>query len=163
MLIRLATAVTLLALALSADALPRQYCFLQDSKGSKDTVHPKSEVDRMVEDANKRGEQIYGVCVDKCDETNSTSPDGVEGLKAIVLPQPDYPKIAAAAHASGSVEVKVIIDTDGNVIAASAVSGHPLLQAASVKAARNARFTPAKLNGSPVKVVGVITYNFVAE
>ena len=57
--------------------------------------------------------------------------------------------------------MKVIVDEEGKVIAAQAVSGHPLLQAAAVKAAREARFTPTLLDGKPVKVQGVITYNFV--
>jgi len=43
------------------------------------------------------------------------------------------------------------------------VSGHPLLQQAAVAAARQAKFTPTKLNGSPVKVSGILTYNFVLE
>jgi len=59
--------------------------------------------------------------------------------------------------------VKVLIDVDGTVIAAASVSGHPLLQAAAVNAARNARFTPTKVNGQPVKVVGVIQYNFISQ
>jgi len=49
------------------------------------------------------------------------------------------------------------------VISAKAISGHPLLQAASVSAAQGAQFTPTKLNGEPVKVKGVITYNFVRQ
>ena len=47
-----------------------------------------------------------------------------------------------------------------HVIAAKAVSGHPLLQAASVAAARNAKFTPTKMSGQPVKVQGVLIYTF---
>lgn len=61
------------------------------------------------------------------------------------------------------VQVQVLIDVDGTVIAAAAVSGHPLLFGASVAAARNARFSPTKFNGEPVKVTGVISYNFVAQ
>jgi protein TonB len=61
------------------------------------------------------------------------------------------------------VVVQVVIDENGRVISAQAVSGHPLLQAVSVAAARNARFSPTKLSGQPVKVTGVITYNFVAQ
>ncbi|MGA9994356.1 MAG: energy transducer TonB, partial [Pyrinomonadaceae bacterium] len=83
--------------------------------------------------------------------------------KAISLPKPPYPSIARAAHASGTVTVQVTIDENGNVISARAVSGHPLLQAAAVSAARGARFSPTKLSGQPVKVTGVITYNFVAQ
>ncbi len=88
---------------------------------------------------------------------------GVLNGKAISLPKPAYPPIARAAHAAGTVVVQVTIDENGSVIAAHAVSGHPLLQSAAVGAARQARFSPTKLSGQPVKVTGVIQYNFVAQ
>jgi protein TonB len=88
---------------------------------------------------------------------------GVLNGKAISLPKPSYPPIARAAHASGTVVVQVLIDENGNVVSAHAVSGHPLLQAVAVGAARQARFSPTKLSGQPVKVTGVIQYNFVAQ
>ncbi|HEV7745144.1 MAG TPA: TonB family protein [Pyrinomonadaceae bacterium] len=88
---------------------------------------------------------------------------GVLNGKAISLPKPAYPPIARQAHASGTVVVQVTIDENGSVISAHAVSGHPLLQAVAVAAARGARFSPTKLSGQPVKVTGVITYNFVAQ
>src|ERR1700752_114244 len=88
---------------------------------------------------------------------------GVLNCKAISLPKPAYPPIARAAHASGTVVVQVLIDENGNVVSAHAVSGHPLLQAVAVGAARQARFSPTKLSGQPVKVTGVIQYNFVAQ
>ena len=88
---------------------------------------------------------------------------GVLNGKAISLPKPAYPPIARAAHASGTVTVQVTIDENGNVISAHAVSGHPLLTAVAVGAARQAKFSPTKLSGQPVKVTGVIQYNFVAQ
>jgi protein TonB len=88
---------------------------------------------------------------------------GVLNGKAISLPKPAYPAIARQAHASGNVVVQVTIDENGNVISAAAVSGHPLLRGVAVQAARGARFSPTKLSGQPVKVTGVITYNFVAQ
>lgn len=88
---------------------------------------------------------------------------GVLNGKAISLPKPNYPPIARAARASGTVVVQVLIDENGNVVSAKAVSGHPLLQAVAVSAARQARFSPTKLSGQPVKVTGVIQYNFVAQ
>ena len=88
---------------------------------------------------------------------------GVLNGKAISLPKPAYPPIARAARASGTVVVQVLIDENGNVVSAHAVSGHPLLQAAAVGAARSAKFSPTKLSGQPVKVTGVIQYNFVAQ
>src|SRR6185369_2314427 len=88
---------------------------------------------------------------------------GVLNGKAISLPKPAYPPIARAAHASGTVVVQVLIDENGNVVSAHAVSEHPLLQGAAVGAARQAKFSPTKLSGQPVKVTGVIQYNFVAQ
>jgi TonB family protein len=86
---------------------------------------------------------------------------GVLNGKAIKKPQPDYPATAKAERAQGVVVVQVVVDENGNVISAVAVSGHPLLQVESVQAAKMAKFTPTTLCGKPVKVSGVITYNFV--
>jgi periplasmic protein TonB len=61
----------------------------------------------------------------------------------------------------GTVTVQITVDRDGNVTEAKAVSGHPLLQQAAVAAARQARFKPTLLSGQPVRVLGVVTYNFV--
>jgi TonB family protein len=88
---------------------------------------------------------------------------GVLNGKAISKPQPAYPPIAKAARASGTVTVQILVDEEGNVVSASAVSGHPLLQQAAVAAAREAKFSPTLLSGQPVKVSGVVTYNFVLE
>jgi TonB family protein len=88
---------------------------------------------------------------------------GVLNGKAVSLPRPAYPAVARAARASGTVTVQVTIDESGKVIAARAVGGHPLLQQAAVQAAYGARFSPTQLSGQPVKVTGVITYNFVAQ
>ena len=88
---------------------------------------------------------------------------GVLNGKAVHLVQPSYPQIARQAHASGTVVVQVLIDENGNVVSAHAISGHPLLQAVAVAAARASKFSPTKLSGQPVKVNGVIQYNFVAQ
>jgi TonB family protein len=88
---------------------------------------------------------------------------GVLNGKATSLPPPVYPAIARQAHASGTVNVEVLISENGAVIAAHAVSGHPLLQASAVTAARQASFAPTKLSGEPVRVSGILVYNFVAQ
>lgn len=85
---------------------------------------------------------------------------GVVNGKAISLPKPTYSAAAVAVGASGRVDVQVLIDERGNVISAKAVSGHPLLRASAEQAARNARFEATKLSDVPVKVSGVIIYNF---
>jgi len=85
---------------------------------------------------------------------------GVLNGKALSLPAPLYPQVAVRARTGGKVEVEVIIDENGKVISAQAVSGPPSLRDAAVDAARRARFSPTKLSGAPVKVVGLINYNF---
>jgi TonB family protein len=87
---------------------------------------------------------------------------GVLNGRAISLPQPLYPAEARAVRASGPVNVQITIDEYGGVVAARAVSGHALLQAAAVNAALQARFSPTFLMGEAVKVTGVLVYTFVA-
>ncbi len=86
---------------------------------------------------------------------------GVLNSKANPLVKPEYPAAARAVRASGAVNVQVTIDEQGNVISAEAVSGHPLLRTASVEAAKMSKFPPTLLSGTPVKVTGIIVYNFV--
>ncbi|MFL6228916.1 MAG: energy transducer TonB [Pyrinomonadaceae bacterium] len=74
--------------------------------------------------------------------------------------QPTYPAVARAAGAQGSVDVEVVIDEQGKVESAKAVSGHELLREASVDAARQWVFSPTLLQGKPVKVKGVISFEF---
>jgi protein TonB len=85
---------------------------------------------------------------------------GVLNGSATSLPKPEYPEIAKNVRASGMVSVEVVIDETGKVISARAASGHPLLREAAVKAATRARFSPTKLSGQPVKVSGIVNYNF---
>lgn len=87
---------------------------------------------------------------------------GVLNGKAVSLPKPTFPPAAKAVRAAGAVSVQVLIEESGDVFSAKAVSGHPLLRAASTFAACGAKFSPTKLEGNPVKVSGIITYNFVA-
>ncbi|HEY0457786.1 MAG TPA: TonB family protein [Pyrinomonadaceae bacterium] len=88
---------------------------------------------------------------------------GVVNGKATSLVKPAYPAAARAVNAQGAVNVQVTIDEEGNVISASAVSGHPLLRAAAVQAARASKFSPTRMSGQPVKVTGIVVYNFVAN
>lgn len=88
---------------------------------------------------------------------------GILNGKATDLPKPPYPPAARAVRASGNVTVQVLVDESGRVISANAVSGHPLLRAAAVQAARSAKFKPTLLSGKPVKVSGVLTYEFTPD
>lgn len=81
--------------------------------------------------------------------------------KAISKPSPQYPTIAKAAGVQGPVVVQVLIDEQGRVVSAKVTSGHPLLQQAALQTAYRWKFSPTVLTGTPVKVTGVVTYNFV--
>jgi TonB family protein len=125
------------------------------------------EVDRFL--LENKGAAIVGSC-----DPNSPGckpAPGKQGIvtggilngKAVSLPAPVYTALARATHASGTVGIQVVIDEEGKVIAAQAVSGNPLLFATCLNAARQARFSPTLLDGKPVKIAGVINYNFVAR
>ena len=88
---------------------------------------------------------------------------GVLNGKAISKPAPLYPSEAREANAQGMVTVQVLVDEDGSVASATAISGPPLLREAAAAAARQARFSPTLLSGQPVRISGVVTYNFVLQ
>lgn len=93
---------------------------------------------------------------------NSNTPVNVGTVnnRATSLPTPSYPSAARTARARGRVNVAVTIDRNGNVVSARAVSGHPLLRASAVAAARRSKFRPVKVNGRNVRARGTIQYNF---
>jgi hypothetical protein len=94
-------------------------------------------------------------------DKNSKRPiaGGILNGKAIYLPIPEVP----AGDVTGVVLVAVVIDEQGSVIEARAVSGPQPLHAAAVNAARLARFSPTLLMGEPVRVSGTLSYNFVGS
>jgi TonB family protein len=85
---------------------------------------------------------------------------GVLNGMALALPPPSYPDSARRMRQSGMVQVEVVVDENGKVISARALSGLTSLRDVAVQAAYRARFSPTKLSGQPVKVTGQINYNF---
>lgn len=77
------------------------------------------------------------------------------------LPKPIYPSAARAVRATGTVFVQVLIGENGELLSAEPIDGHPLLRTAARNAACGAKFAPTLLSGKPVRVSGVIKYNFV--
>jgi TonB family protein len=70
-----------------------------------------------------------------------------------------YPDIARATQIQGTVEVEIIIDSDGGVSSANAISGHPLLKQAAEKNIKTWRF-----DSSPSgKRALTVTYEFRLE
>ncbi|MBA3515836.1 MAG: energy transducer TonB [Pyrinomonadaceae bacterium] len=82
--------------------------------------------------------------------------------EAVYLPKPPYPAMAKQLKIHGVVSVQVLVDENGTVVSAKAVSGNAFLVNEAQKAAFQARFAP-RLGDQAVKVSGVITYNFVLQ
>jgi TonB family protein len=117
-------------------------------------AYETQQLNKLNDFAAKLGEKSQ---VDKADIDEGAVLNG----RAIYLPKPSY-EAARRERAQGIVVIKVTVDERGNVIeAADMCGGNPVLVKPSLQAAREARFTPTKLSGQPVKVSGVITYRFV--
>ena len=82
---------------------------------------------------------------------------GMLNSKAIYLPVPEVPP----GEASGVVIVAIVVDEQGSVVEARAISGPAHLHTAAVSAARLARFAPTLLMGEAVRVSGTLSYNFI--
>ncbi|HEX8118560.1 MAG TPA: TonB family protein, partial [Pyrinomonadaceae bacterium] len=101
----------------------------------------EGEVDVLIKALRAKGEKVYGVA-------EGSAQEEAEGW-VVSKPAPVYPPIAQAARAQGPVLVEVVVDEEGRVIAAQARSGHPLLQSAAVRAAREVRCKPLFVEGKP--------------
>jgi TonB family protein len=75
---------------------------------------------------------------------------------------PEYPRLARQAGASGMVELEATIGLDGRVKNARVVKGNPMLQKAALDAVLEWRYRPATLNGKPVESPIEIKLNFMA-
>jgi hypothetical protein len=79
---------------------------------------------------------------------------------ALRLGKPSYTSEASSVGARGEVEVEVMVNEDGKVVRANAVSGHPILRPLAEQAAKASVFLPTYADGKKVIVTGVIVYNF---
>lgn len=73
---------------------------------------------------------------------------------------PEYPTLAREAHIHGTVLIDAIIDERGNVVQAHALSGHPLLIPAALKAVLQWKYEPTSLNGRPISVELQVSVTF---
>ena len=73
---------------------------------------------------------------------------------------PVYPIVAKTFKVEGLVVVNVVVDRDGNVREAKAVTGPPLLLRGAEDAVRQWRFKPYTVDGTPVEMESQIPLNF---
>jgi TonB family protein len=80
-------------------------------------------------------------------------------------PKPEIGKpiqmpIPPSGSGKGSVKVEVIVSESGSVVSAKAISGRVELQTAATAAARQAKFSPTRIDCKAVQTKTVISYDF---
>jgi protein TonB len=90
-------------------------------------------------------------------------PTGGQLIQAKVISRvdPEYPKLARQAGASGLVEMEAMIGVDGKVKNPRVIHGNAMLQKAAIDAVLQWRYKPAMLNGKPVESPVDIKLEFV--
>ena len=89
---------------------------------------------------------------------NITSSQAINA--AIYKVDPVYPEMAKMMKLTGTVLIKAVNNYDGTVESVSVVSGNPLLTGSACDALKQWKFTPFTQNGSPVKAVCVLAFDF---
>ncbi len=106
-------------------------------------------------------EKNYHEAKDKLFGTTAGQSEVING-KALSLPKPPYPAEAREKRLTGTVAVKVTIDEQGSVVEVKSICRDDVLGRAAAEAAKDAKFAPTIKDGKPVKVTGIIVYNFLA-
>jgi TonB family protein len=75
---------------------------------------------------------------------------------------PLYPPKAKKSRIVGLATVEMLIGEDGNVLWVRGVSGHEFFKEAAIAAARGWKFQPSTVKGRPVRVIGLLTFNFTS-
>lgn len=70
------------------------------------------------------------------------------------------PKFPPSCRCQGTIIVAVLVNPEGKVEKAQTVSGHPLLQATSAKAAKEWLFKPLVRGDKPIAFVGLLVFTF---
>ncbi|HJW73799.1 MAG TPA: energy transducer TonB [Geothrix sp.] len=82
------------------------------------------------------------------------------GLQVLQRVDPIYPEMARRAHVQGTVVLLMTVDEAGVPTQVQVLDGHPALQDAASRAARQWRFVPAQLDGRAVAASFRLTLKF---
>jgi len=80
--------------------------------------------------------------------------------RLISHPHPSYPNLAQRAGLQGIVKLQVHVKKDGSVEAEKVLEGEPALADAAIAAVNQWRAKPAWMNGKPIEVISIVTFNF---
>lgn len=101
----------------------------------------------QIGDLNDVDENMFegtaSTCLNSEDADRITNNELTERIKSKVLPE--YPPAAKAVRAQGTVIVAIRVNKDGTVVCSEAISGHPLLKATLVHAAKKWTFVEAEM------------------
>ncbi len=86
--------------------------------------------------------------------------EGALRKEAVTRAVPKYPRDAIAQRLSGDVQVEVLIDETGKVVGAKVLGGPREFHQSSLNTAYQWTFKPFLMNGTAVKVIGVLTFRF---
>jgi len=115
-----------------------------------DIVGPPVDVNKAVVEAPKKQEE--GEVIFTKVEIESQYPGGLGAWSAFLNRNLVYPQEAVDIEKQGTVTIKFIVDTEGNVSDVTAVSGPEELRKAAVAVIRKSgRWEPAIQNGKKVK------------
>jgi TonB family protein len=82
---------------------------------------------------------------------------------AVSKVQPEYPQMAKQLRISGAVELEAAVNEEGAVDNVRVVSGNPVLTKAATAALLKWKFKPFTNNGTPVKALATLTFDFKAQ
>ncbi len=87
----------------------------------------------------------------------------IRAPRVLSKPSPAYPPLARQTRVEGIVTIDAVIDTEGNVVEMSVVSGHPLLISAALDAVKKWKYEPTYLNDQAIAVQLIVTVTFQLE
>ena len=73
--------------------------------------------------------------------------------------RPEYPALAQQARIAGKCIIRIVIAADGSLRDAKFVSGHPLLGPSAMRAARESKYRPYFVDGSPIEIEGEVEFD----
>ncbi len=130
-----------------------EQCACATEQNAKDIKTP--EADKLWEHARYIEQQL--------DPSIEYAKDEVLKGTATKKVQPEYPRVALSERLGGRVLVKVLIDENGRVLEAKRLCGPDLLVPVSEIAASKWEFSPTVHKGNPIKVQGILTFNFTLQ
>ncbi|HEY3874836.1 MAG TPA: energy transducer TonB [Candidatus Kapabacteria bacterium] len=110
------------------------------SNGPVTQATPELHIDKPVEEADPSPDEFVDV---------SQEPTEIQPIEKLI----QYPEVARRSGLEGSVTVQALIDVDGSVKKVEVLkSDYDIFKDAALAAMKRAKFTPARQNGTPLKV-----------